>query len=185
MVWPRRHAENLVAVEESLLLVVDCGEAGVDPVPEAVPGDTCGDRSRLDVLIEEAERLGVPILSVSFDANAQLSEEEAQLRNEGAPLHLKRAKMNPWDEPVIVEAIRLRNRARLIVAGRCAEIAVSFAVLGALTEGYDPFIVSDAALSADARTAEAAVRRMTQAGAVETSVRQILAEWRRSVEIYS
>ena len=65
MVWPRRHAENLVAVEESLLLVVDCGEAGVDPVSEVLPGETCGDRSRLDLLIEEAERLGVPILSVS------------------------------------------------------------------------------------------------------------------------
>ena len=66
-----------------------------------------------------------------------------------------------------------------MILGNCAEAGVSFAALGALEFGYQPYVVVDAVQSASAFDASTALTRMTQAGVISVSSRQLLLEWGR------
>ncbi|MBL4768457.1 MAG: isochorismatase family protein [Rhodobacteraceae bacterium] len=90
---------------------------------------------------------------------------------------LNRNVVNPWDDPVFVEAVQTANRPCMLIAGLSAETSVSFTALGGLARGLDVFVVKDACLGHSEESIATTFERLTQAGAVPVSWRQVMMEW--------
>jgi nicotinamidase-related amidase len=69
-----------------------------------------------------------------------------------------------------------RRRKKLFVAGITTEICVTFPVLQMLDEGYEVQVSADASASYTNYGDDFALRRMERAGAVITTVDQIISE---------
>jgi nicotinamidase-related amidase len=78
--------------------------------------------------------------------------------------------------PEIVEAIRATGRKTLLIAGVATELAVQLPALTASDEGYRVFVVIDACGGMSERTEQAAILRMTKAGATTVSVMTLAGE---------
>jgi nicotinamidase-related amidase len=74
------------------------------------------------------------------------------------------------------KAVKATGRKKLVVAGVTTEICVTFPVLQMLEEGYEVQVSADASASWSKYGNELALRRMEQAGAVITTVDQIISE---------
>jgi len=74
------------------------------------------------------------------------------------------------------QAVVATGRKNLIVAGVTTDICVNFPVLQMLDEGYEVQVSADASASNTKFGNEIALRRMERAGAVITTVDQIIAE---------
>ena len=91
-----------------------------------------------------------------------------------------RIQINCWDDQCFADRIAETRRKRLLFAGLCTETAVSLAALSALELGYHAFLVTDAAAGSSPETHRVAIQRMTQAGVVPVTWRQVLFELYRS-----
>jgi nicotinamidase-related amidase len=76
----------------------------------------------------------------------------------------------------LVEALRASGRRVLVLAGVAAEIVVQRTALDAIAAGYTVQVAVDACGGVDARTEDAAWRRIGAAGGVTTSVTTFAAE---------
>ena len=76
----------------------------------------------------------------------------------------------------LVDGLRASQRRVLVLAGVASEIVVQRTALDALTAGYAVQVAVDACGGVDARTEEAAWRRIGAAGGVTTSVITFAAE---------
>lgn len=74
------------------------------------------------------------------------------------------------------EAVKALGRKKLFVAGVTTEICVTFPVLQMLDEGYEVQVSADASASYTSYGDNLALERMRQAGAVITTVDQIISE---------
>ncbi|QUS38051.1 hydrolase [Tardiphaga alba] len=92
---------------------------------------------------------------------------------------IDRRSMNVWEDDAARTAIERTGRRRLIVSGLLTEACVSFAVLSALADGYEVFVVGDACGGLSERSHDLAMRRMEAAGAQMTSWIQVLLEMQR------
>lgn len=64
-----------------------------------------------------------------------------------------------------MNAVKATGKKQLIVAGVVTEVCVAFPVLPALVEGFDVFVIADASGTFNEITRNAALDRMSQAGA--------------------
>lgn len=74
-----------------------------------------------------------------------------------------------WDEPAFREELKKIGRKKLIVGGISLDICTQLLTLDLLREGYQVYVVVDASGSDQKVVEEAAMLRMTQAGAVMVS----------------
>jgi nicotinamidase-related amidase len=74
------------------------------------------------------------------------------------------------------KAVKALGRKKLFVAGVTTEICVTFPVLQMLDEGYDVQVSADASASYTQYGDNLALERMRQAGAIITTVDQIISE---------
>lgn len=92
---------------------------------------------------------------------------------------IDRTTMNAWEDPNVVAAVRKTGRKKLVIAALWTEVCLATAVLSALDDGYEVYIVTDASGGVTVEAHEMAIRRMIQAGAVPTTWLQVLLEWQR------
>ncbi len=92
---------------------------------------------------------------------------------------IERHNMNVWEDEAVRAAVSATGRHRLLVSGLLTEACVSFAVLSALAQGYEVFVVGDACGGLTGVSHELALRRMEAAGARMTSWIQVLLELQR------
>lgn len=92
---------------------------------------------------------------------------------------IDRTTMNCWEDPKVVEAVRLTDRKKLIIAALWTEVCLATCALSALDDGYEVYIVTDASAGVTVEAHEMAIQRMVQAGAVPTTWLQVLLEWQR------
>jgi nicotinamidase-related amidase len=92
---------------------------------------------------------------------------------------IERRNMNLWEDGAVLQAIKETSRRKLLISGLLTEACVSFAVLSALHEGYEVFVVADACGGLTPVSHELALRRMEAAGARLTSWIQLLLEFQR------
>jgi len=79
-------------------------------------------------------------------------------------------------EPEFVKALEASGKKTVIMTGIEAHICVQQTVLDLLEADYQVFIVSDAVDSRTKANKKAAVRRMVQSGAIETTYEAVLFE---------
>lgn len=76
----------------------------------------------------------------------------------------------------ILSAIQATGRKTLLISGVATELAVQLPTLTAASLGYNVFVVLDACGGMSERTEQAALLRITQAGATTTSVMTLAGE---------
>jgi len=145
----------------------------------------CFHASSLDIaeigvaeLSDAAGKANIPIITslvknnlIDFKLSATLEPKIPQLTR------LNRNVVNPWDDPTFVEAVQSANRPCMLIAGLSAETSMSFTALGGLARGLDVFVVKDACLGHSEQSIATTFERLTQAGAVPVSWRQVMMEW--------
>ncbi|WP_313659919.1 isochorismatase family protein [Pseudomonas coleopterorum] len=127
-----------------------------------------------------AKALGIPtVLTTSMEEHNPgplFSELEAILPEEFAARVKRPGIVNAMHHEGFNNAVKSTGRKKLFVAGLTTEICVTFPVLQMLEEGYEVQVSADASASRTKFGDELALRRMENAGAIITTVDQIIAE---------
>jgi len=92
---------------------------------------------------------------------------------------LERKNMNVWEDQAGRDAIVATGRKKLLFSGMLTEACISFAVLSAMAEGYECYVVADACGGLTAAGHTLALERMTANGAQPTSWLQVVLELQR------
>jgi nicotinamidase-related amidase len=101
---------------------------------------------------------------------------EAVLAPLGSPTPSLRTQTSAFADPGLVAAIAASGRKALVLSGVASEIVVQRTALDALAAGYAVFAAVDACGGVDARTEDAAWRRIVAAGGATTSATTFAAE---------
>ncbi len=99
-----------------------------------------------------------------------------------APVIARPGQINAWDNSDFVDAIRKTGRKKIVMSGITTDVCVAFAALSALDAGYEVYIVVDASGSMNDATQQAALMRMSDAGAIMGTwfalSCELLSDWR-------
>lgn len=163
---------NLLSKHDSFLLIVglQSGRSRNETPPAS---------QALDALLQAATQAGVPVIWAA-QRHPRLSGQKIDERSpvENANVFLCDG-VNPWDYEPLVDRLRDCRRHRIVFAGETVETSMTFAVLGALEQGFDVFVVQDAAYGPQPEQIQIAMARMIQAGAVPATTLQVTSEWMR------
>ncbi|HYC77847.1 MAG TPA: hydrolase [Planctomycetota bacterium] len=83
-----------------------------------------------------------------------------------APVISRPGQINAWENADFVDALRKTGRRKIVMAGITTDVCVAFAALSALDAGFDVYVVADASGATNADVQQAALMRMSAAGAV-------------------
>ncbi len=92
---------------------------------------------------------------------------------------IERTGMNSWDTPAFREAVKATGRKNVLMSGLWTEVCITWPTLNMLAEGYNIYVVDDACAGTSAAAHEAALSRMTQAGAVRMTTIATVLEFQR------
>jgi nicotinamidase-related amidase len=127
-----------------------------------------------------AKALEMPVvLTASMEDQVQgpLMPELAEILPEAFARRVKRPGIvNAMHHEGFNKAVKSTGRKKMFVAGITTEICVVFPVLQMLDEGYEVQVSADASASWSKYGDDLALRRMEKAGAVITTVDQIISE---------
>ena len=118
-------------------------------------------------LAKTAKLHNLPVVlttSASSGPNGPFLPEVAQMFP-NAPMISRPGQINAWDNPEFVEAIKKTGRKKIVMSGITTDVCVVFAALSALDAGYEVYIVVDASGSMSPEVQNAALLRMSSAGA--------------------
>jgi nicotinamidase-related amidase len=90
-----------------------------------------------------------------------------------------RTTLNPWEDDGFLDAVIATGRRKLVFAALWTEAVLSFAVLSAIQDGYEAYTVIDAIGGTSDLAHAAALSRMSEAGANQTSCVQLICELQR------
>ena len=92
---------------------------------------------------------------------------------------IERTGMNSWDTAAFRDAIKATGKKNIILAGLWTEVCVAWPTLNMLDEGYNIYVVEDACGGTSQEAHDAALSRMTQAGAVRMTTIGTVLEFQR------
>lgn len=131
-------------------------------------------------LAKIAKALNLPVIltsSMEDQIQGPLIPELQEILPEAYEARIKRPGIvNAMHHEGFNEAVKALGRKKLFVAGVTTEICVTFPVLQMLDEGYEVQVSADASASYTQYGDNLALERMRQAGAIITTVDQIISE---------
>ena len=131
-------------------------------------------------LLETARAFALPVVvstSASKVYSGPLLPELQQVLGDQAVL--ERKNMNVWEDAACRSAITATGRNKLLFSGMLTEACINFAVLSALDDGYECYVVADACGGLSAIGHDMALRRMAAHGADMSNWLQVLLELQR------
>lgn len=174
-----------LSVDQAAVLLVDHQSGLMSLVQDYGPDEF---KNNVLALANVARLFNLPtILTTSFETgpNGPLVPELKALFP-AAPFIPRPGQINAWDNEDFVSAVRQTGRRQLLIAGIVTDVCVAFPTLSALQEGYQVFVVTDASGTFNKSVRDAALMRMSQAGAVLTSWFAVACElqrdWRNNME---
>lgn len=90
-----------------------------------------------------------------------------------------RSSMNPWEDDKFSAAVKATGRKRLVIGGIVTSVCLTFAVVGALAEGYEASFIVDAVGDNYKEQHDTAVLRLAHAGGVPNTTVGMACEWFR------
>jgi nicotinamidase-related amidase len=87
--------------------------------------------------------------------------------------------MNAWEDSQFVAAVGATGRKKIVLAGLWTETCVALAVIQAIHDGYEVFVVEDCCGDISTLAHENAMKRVIQAGAKPVTALSVLLEWQR------
>jgi nicotinamidase-related amidase len=95
---------------------------------------------------------------------------------------IRRTSLNPWDDGCFRKRVYASGRRNLVVAGLWMEVCVVWPVIEMMDAGYQVFVVEDCCAGESPTAQQAALARMTQAGAVLTNTISALVQFQKGIE---
>jgi len=93
---------------------------------------------------------------------------------------LDRSSMNSWDDKKVRDALKAKNRKKVVVSGLWTEVCIdTFSLSAMLDGGYEIYVVADACGGTSKEAHDYAMQRMIQVGIVPMTWQQVLLEWQR------
>lgn len=178
-------ANILPHTDAGLLTADNCALVFIDHQPQMSFGVASGiDRQLLlnnvIMLAKGAEEFGVPVILTTVETESFSGAMWPQLLDifpEQEPI--ERTGMNSWDTPAFREAIVATGKKNFILSGLWTEVCITWPTLNMLAEGYNIYVVDDACAGTSPAAHEAALSRMTQAGAVRMTAVATVLEFQR------
>lgn len=115
-------------------------------------------------LAKAAKVLGLPIVPASTAKDSMWGPTIPELKQVLGVDILDRSKVNAWDEPRFVEAVKATKRSHLVIAGLSFEVCASLAAISAKAEGFEPIVALDACGTFTLEKREAGLARLTTLG---------------------
>lgn len=150
--------------EDAAVLLVDHQSGLISLVQDHGPAEF---KDNVLALADVARFFELPtILTTSFEdgPNGPIVPELKE-RFPDAPFIARPGQINAWDNEEFVQAVKDTGRRQLIIAGVVTDVCVSFPTLSALEAGYEVFVVVDASGTFNKTVRDAALTRMSLAGA--------------------
>lgn len=170
--------DRLLTAENAALLVLDFQSAQIRSVATI-------DQERLvenaAMLCRAARLFSLPVVLSALKPGAEpVPPIVPQVTDivPGAP-QIVRTTLNPWEDDRFLDAVIATGRRKLIFAALWSESVLSFAVLSAIQDGYEAYTVIDAIGGTSDLAHAAALSRMSEAGANQTSCVQLVCELQR------
>ncbi len=156
----------------------------IDHQPQMAFGVQSIDRQTLKnntvALARTAKAFGVPTVLTSVETegfSGYIWPELLAVFPDHKPV--ERSSMNSWEDDKLVAAVKATGRKKLIMAALWTEVCLNFPVLGALQDGYEVYIVTDASGGTTQEAHDMSIQRMIQAGAIPVTWQQVLLEYQR------
>src|SRR6185295_11871124 len=156
----------------------------IDHQPQMLFGVANADRATLinnvTLLAKVAKEFNVPAVLTAVETESFSGYVWPQLLDvfPGQTV-IERSSMNSWDDAAFRKAIEATGRKNIIMTGLWTEVCVTWPTLSMLAEGYNIYVVEDCCGATSPAAQEAALSRMTQAGAVRLTTIGALLEWQR------
>lgn len=171
--------------DNAAVLLVDHQTGLINMVQNFTPNEF---KNNVLALSDLARYFKLPtILSTSFEEgpNGPLMPEIREM-HPNAEFIPRPGQINAWDNEEFVKAVKKTGKKQLIIAGIVTDVCVAFPTLSAIEDGYEVFVVTDASGAMNRESHEAALMRMTHAGAQMMSwfavASEIHRDWRNDIE---
>lgn len=92
---------------------------------------------------------------------------------------IDRTRINTWEDPKVVDAVKTTRRKQLIIAGLWTDIGAAMPAIQAAGEGWDVTVIIDACGAVSVEAHELAIRRLAAAGVNLMTWLALAAEWQR------
>jgi nicotinamidase-related amidase len=92
---------------------------------------------------------------------------------------IDRTTMNSWEDKNFLNAVKKTGKKKLVMAALWTEVCLVYPVLGAIDDGYEVYIVTDASGGVTKDAHDSAIQRMVQAGAIPVTWMQVMLEYQR------
>jgi nicotinamidase-related amidase len=173
---PPAHAKSTLSIADDALLLFADLQAGIADLRLTVAEAQL--KRGVSALARLAEIFDIPtLITVVPGPDGRPSELMAEVKAASARASMfVRTTPNSFNDREIREAIETSGRKTLLVSGVATEVAVQLPVLTAAAEGYDVHVLIDACGGVSPRTEDAALRRMSQAGAHISSLPTLIGE---------
>src|SRR3954453_3212234 len=174
-----------LSVDAAAVLLIDHQAGLLSLVQDYTPDEF---RNNVLALADTARHFKLPtILTTSFENGPNgVLMPELKAAFPDAPFIPRPGQINAWDNEDFVAAVKKTGRKQLIMAGVVTDVCVAFPALCALEAGYQVFVVVDASGTFNKSVHDAALMRMTQAGAVMVNwfavACELARDWRNDME---
>ena len=178
-------ANILPHTDRGLLTADNCAVVFIDHQPQMTFGVASGiDRQLLLnnvlMLAKGAKEYRVPVILTTVETESFSGQMVPQLLDVFAEQKpIERTGMNSWDTPAFREAVQATGKKNVILSGLWTEVCIAWPTLQMLAEGYNVYVVDDACAGTSPAAHEAALSRMTQAGAVRMTAVATVLEFQR------
>jgi nicotinamidase-related amidase len=178
-------ANILSHTDRGLLTAENCAVVFIDHQPQMTFGVGSGiDRQLLLnnvlMLAKSAKEYRVPVILTTVETESFSGQMVPQLLDifpEQKPI--ERTGMNSWDTRAFREAVKATDKKNVILSGLWTEVCITWPTLQMLADGYNVYVVDDACAGTSLAAHEAALSRMTQAGAVRMTAVATVLEFQR------
>ena len=177
--------ETLPHTDGGLLTADNCALVFIDHQPQMAFGVSNHiDRQLLvnNVLLlgKGAKEFGVPTILTTVETQSfsgLMWPELLDVFPDQSPI--ERTGMNSWDSEEFRKAVEATGKKNIILSGLWTEVCIAWPTLNMIAEGYNIFVVEDACGGTSQAAHDAALSRMTQAGAVRMTTIGTVLEFQR------
>jgi nicotinamidase-related amidase len=170
--------DHLLTPKNSALIIIDYQPVQVGSIASM---DRHSLVENIVAVARTARLYGVPVVLSTVNVRTGRSEPTIHQLTDvlGDIEAFDRTTINAWEDAEFVGAVEATGRKKLIMAALWTEACLTFPTLDALREGYEVYPVVDAVGGTSLVAHQAALERMTQAGAQPISWVQLLCELQR------
>jgi nicotinamidase-related amidase len=170
-------ASTLLAPTDHALIMIDFQSQMAFAVSSI---DAVNLRNNAALLAKSAAGFGVPTI-VTTVAEKSFSGPTFTDITDALPnvKSIDRTSMNSWEDQGFIDAVNATGKTRLVFSGLWTSVCIVGPVLSALEQGFEVYVVGDAAGDVSPEAHERAMQRMIQAGARPMTSLQYLLELQR------